>query len=167
MKLGEVVVIHVYYNFTKFHQNRMTNKKVLLIARFSVQNFKVSVESWKSYIVRSVTTETYLYIVWPSHKTMTLSNCSKILAEGWWMVHTMVRPSWASCLSNAIHCEQEAESSPEVGSSKNITGGLLTNSRAMANRFLWPPLNMELLVVKQSDKPNVSNISWGKNTNKF
>ena len=51
MKLGEVVVIHVYYNFTKFHQNRMKNKKVLLIAHFSVQNFKVSVELWKSYIV--------------------------------------------------------------------------------------------------------------------
>ena len=44
MKLGDVVVIHVYYNFTKFHQNRMKNKKVLLIALFSVQNFKVSVE---------------------------------------------------------------------------------------------------------------------------
>ena len=42
--LGEVVVIHVDYNFTKFHQNWMKNKKVLLIARFSVQNFKVSVE---------------------------------------------------------------------------------------------------------------------------
>ena len=48
---GDVVVIHVYYNFTKFHQNRMKNKKVLLIARFSVQNFKVSVESCKLYIV--------------------------------------------------------------------------------------------------------------------
>ena len=44
MKLGEFVVIHVYYNFTKFHQNWMKNKKVLLIAHFSVQNFKVSVE---------------------------------------------------------------------------------------------------------------------------
>ena len=31
MKLGEVVVIHVYYNFTKFHQNRMKNKKVFII----------------------------------------------------------------------------------------------------------------------------------------
>ena len=51
MKLGEVADIHVYYNFTKFHQNRMTNKKVLLLARFSVQNFKVSVELSKSYIV--------------------------------------------------------------------------------------------------------------------
>ena len=44
MKLGEVVVTHVYYNFTKFHPNQMKKKKVLLIAHFSVQNFKVSVE---------------------------------------------------------------------------------------------------------------------------
>ena len=44
MKLHEVAVIHVYYNFTKFDQNRMKNKKVLLIASFSVQNFKVLVE---------------------------------------------------------------------------------------------------------------------------
>ena len=44
MKLFEVVVIHVYYNFTKFQQNWMKNKKVLLIANFSVQYFKVSVE---------------------------------------------------------------------------------------------------------------------------
>ena len=44
MKLGEVVVQMDNYNFTKFHQNQMKNKKVLLIARFSVQNFKVSVE---------------------------------------------------------------------------------------------------------------------------
>ena len=51
MKPGEVVVIHVYYNFTKFHQNQMKNKKVLLIACFSVQNFKVSVELWILYIV--------------------------------------------------------------------------------------------------------------------
>ena len=54
MKLGEVVVIHVYYNFTKFKQNRMKNKKVLLIACFSLQNFKVSVELWKLYIVCSL-----------------------------------------------------------------------------------------------------------------
>ena len=53
MKLGEVVVTHVYYNLTKFHQNRMKNKNVLLIGHFSVQNFKVSIESWKSYIVDS------------------------------------------------------------------------------------------------------------------
>ena len=45
MKLGEVVVHIEYYNFNKFHQNQMKNKKVLVIAHFSVQNFKVSVES--------------------------------------------------------------------------------------------------------------------------
>ena len=31
MKLGEVVV-PVFYNFSKFHQNQMKNEKVLLIA---------------------------------------------------------------------------------------------------------------------------------------
>ena len=51
MKHGEIVVHMDDYNFTKFHQNQMKNKKVLLIAHFSVQNFKVSVESLKSYIV--------------------------------------------------------------------------------------------------------------------
>ena len=51
MKLGEIVVHIGNYNFTKFHQNQMKNKKVLVIARFSVQNFKVSVELWKLYIV--------------------------------------------------------------------------------------------------------------------
>ena len=52
MNLGEVVVTYEYYNFTKLHQIRM-KKKVLLIAHFSVHNFKVSVELWKSYIVQS------------------------------------------------------------------------------------------------------------------
>ena len=35
MYLGEVAVTHVYYNFTKFHQNRMKNKKVLFIAHLT------------------------------------------------------------------------------------------------------------------------------------
>ena len=52
MKLGEIVVhMDNYKIFTKFQQNQM-KKKVLLIAHFSVQNFKVSIELWKSYIVR-------------------------------------------------------------------------------------------------------------------
>ena len=45
MKLGEIVVHMDNYNFTKFPQNHVKNKKVLLKARFYVQNFKVSVES--------------------------------------------------------------------------------------------------------------------------
>ena len=35
MNLGEVVTCstHGYYNFTKFHQNQMKNKKVFIIGR--------------------------------------------------------------------------------------------------------------------------------------
>ena len=51
MKLGEIVIVINNYNFTKFHQIQMKNKKVLLIAHFFVQNFNISVESWKLYIV--------------------------------------------------------------------------------------------------------------------
>ena len=54
MTLGEILVHMANYNFTKFHQNLKKNNFLLLIARFSVQNFKVAVESRKSYIVHSV-----------------------------------------------------------------------------------------------------------------
>ena len=48
----------------QFHQisSKLDEKqKVLLIARFSVQNFKVSVELWKSYIVGSGYMVEYFY----------------------------------------------------------------------------------------------------------
>ena len=35
MKLGEILVHIDNYNFTKFYQNQMKNKNVLIIARFS------------------------------------------------------------------------------------------------------------------------------------
>ena len=57
MKRGEIVVHMDNYNSTNFHQNQMKNKKVLLIAHFSVQNFKVSVELWKLYIVLTLKIE--------------------------------------------------------------------------------------------------------------
>ena len=65
MKLDAVVVIHVYYNFTKFHPNQMKNKKVLSIAHFSVQNFTVSVELWKLYIVGQQTTRATTFTLIP------------------------------------------------------------------------------------------------------
>ena len=58
----------MYYKFTKLHQNSMINKKVFLIARFSVQNFKVSVELWKSYIMHSATSSRCSY----AHLTLQL-----------------------------------------------------------------------------------------------
>lgn len=46
-----------------------------------------------------------------------------------------------------------------VGSSKNITGGLLTSSRAMERRFRWPPERFCVLVCFASTSPNVLSIS--------
>ena len=40
MKHGEVVVIYVYYNFTKFHQNRMKNKKRFINSPFFCSEFQ-------------------------------------------------------------------------------------------------------------------------------
>ena len=71
MKLGEVVVTHMYFNFTKFRQNWMKTKKVLLLAHFSVQNFKVSLELWKSYIVPWVSFF-FLYSLYISYHKLSL-----------------------------------------------------------------------------------------------
>ena len=40
MKLGKIVVCMSNYNFTKFHQNQMKTKKVLLIAPFLCSEFQ-------------------------------------------------------------------------------------------------------------------------------
>ena len=40
MKFGEVVATHVYYNFTKFHQNRMRNKKGFFNSPFFCSEFQ-------------------------------------------------------------------------------------------------------------------------------
>jgi len=46
-----------------------------------------------------------------------------------------------------------------VGSSKNMIGGLFTNSRAIDRRFLWPPDRFIVLVCLASSRPNVLSIS--------
>ena len=40
LKLGELVVTHVYYNFTKFHQNQMKNKKSFINSPFFCSEFQ-------------------------------------------------------------------------------------------------------------------------------
>lgn len=74
------------------------------------------------------------------------------------MVHTIVCPSRANFVNNFIKCLDEELSKPlergqrfvrrldcvgystyEVGSSKNSTGGLSSNSKATESRFRWPP----------------------------
>ena len=81
MKLGEIVVLTGNYNFTKFHQNQMKNKKVLSIARFSDQNLKVLVELWKSYIVHSLWSWVmFIDLVWS--KSMRNAQLHKL----WWQL---------------------------------------------------------------------------------
>ena len=46
-----------------------------------------------------------------------------------------------------------------VGSSKNITGGLLTSSRAIDSRLRWPPDRFTVRVFFTSIRPSVSRIS--------
>lgn len=46
-----------------------------------------------------------------------------------------------------------------VGSSKNMTGGLLTSSSAMARRFRWPPDRLPVRVLAQGSKPSAVKIS--------
>lgn len=46
-----------------------------------------------------------------------------------------------------------------VGSSRNIIGGLLISSRAIDNRFFWPPDKNSVLVCLHSDSPKTFSIS--------
>ena len=59
----------------------------------------------------------------------------------------MVLPPLAKVFSSDIHWKQEELSRPEVGSSKNIIGGLLTSSRAIERRFFCPPERFEVIVL--------------------
>lgn len=96
----------------------------------------------------------------PSAKVYKWSNISNSLAEGWWMVQMMVRPPLARVFSSEMHWKHDELSRPEVGSSKNIMGGLFTSSKAMERRFFCPPERFEVMVLWCSDRPRVSRISW-------
>lgn len=47
-----------------------------------------------------------------------------------------------------------------VGSSRNITGGLLMSSSAIAKRFFWPPDNRPVNTLYRFSKPNNTNMWW-------
>lgn len=59
-----------------------------------------------------------------------------------------------------MHWKHVDESNPDVGSSKNIIGGLLTSSKAIERRFFWPPDKFLVNVRRCSWRPNVSRISF-------
>lgn len=119
---------------------------------------------------------------------LTLSNISKSLALGWWIVQMIVRPPWARDFIRETTWKQDALSRPLrsdkkevrayisirsaeipqtpplmmshlVGSSKNMTGGLLTSSRAMASLLHWPPDRQLVRVWAHSWRPKAVRIS--------
>lgn len=124
---------------------------------------------------------------------VTLSNISKSLALGWWMVQMIVRPPRAKDFMMETTWKQDALSKPLgwhtrrdrtprrrhwfcihveishiqnsqvisnlVGSSKNMTGGLLTSSRAMASLLHWPPEMQLVRVWAHSWRPRAVRIS--------
>lgn len=96
----------------------------------------------------------------PSANVYRKSNISNNRAEGWWMVQMIVRPPLERDFSNDMHWKHDELSNPEVGSSKNITGGLFTNSNAIDNRFFCPPERLIVLVSPASQRPSISNISF-------
>lgn len=64
------------------------------------------------------------------------------------------------------NCQPEGrDRSPHylVGSSKNMTGGLLTSSSAMARRLRWPPERLPVRVLAHDSRPRAVRISltWG------
>lgn len=75
------------------------------------------------------------------------------------MVQMIVRPPRANIFSRLMHWKQVELSRPEVGSSKNMTGGLLTNSKAIERRFFCPPDKFRVMVRRCSCRPRVSRIS--------
>lgn len=111
---------------------------------------------------------------WPLAMAYRWSNMEKVNALGWWMVQMTLRPSRASFLSNDISWLQVELSRPLergrriiswsclaarritaylVGSSSTKTGGLFTNSRAMAKRLRCPPLSCPVRVLRFSYIP--------------
>jgi hypothetical protein len=59
-----------------------------------------------------------------------------------------------NCCNNSIHWKQDAESNPEVGSSRMRRFGLETNSCAMESLFNCPPEQFETRTSAQTLSPN-------------
>ncbi|KAE8748016.1 hypothetical protein FOCC_FOCC005211 [Frankliniella occidentalis] len=84
---------------------------------------------------------------------------SNSLAEGVCTLQMTVRPPRASILSSWMHCEEDRSSSPVVGSSRKMTGGLLTSSWAMDSRLRSPPDSFEVWVSRALVSRSMSRIS--------
>ncbi len=81
------------------------------------------------------------YTCLPSDKTRSLSNISKIIPEGWWMVHMIACPLLDSFRSKVQIDQAVSLSSPDVGSSRKISNsGRAASSTPMVKSFRCPTL---------------------------
>ena len=70
---------------------------------------------------------------------MSRSNRLKQYGVGLWMVAQMVMPVLVSVFTTVMTSLEVYESSPDVGSSRNSTRGLVTSAMPMFTRLHWPP----------------------------
>ena len=75
--------------------------------------------------------------MWLPESSRTLSKRAQSSLLGWWMVSAMACPARAIALSRCITPKAEAESRPDVGSSRRRMAGRLTSSTASERRRLW------------------------------
>lgn len=94
------------------------------------------------------------YIHWPSHKMYTLSNKAMIVAHGWWIVHTIVRPPLARDFNTLVHCKDDTLSNPlqRNKNNKNDWCSAVGEYKAIISKYIvttWPHWchnNMRLLM---------------------
>lgn len=99
------------------------------------------------------------YTQCPLARTYIWSKFLKIVADGWWMVHTTVLPLLARFFSSWMHCDAVTSSKPLVGSSRKNIVGFATDSRAMERRFLSPPLRHSAVAFRRWFRLRFSRIS--------
>lgn len=76
-----------------------------------------------------------------------------------WIMEKIQPPALAQGREERGMLVGKGEENYLVGSSKNMTGGLLTSSRAMARRFLCPPESRAVLVWEHDIRPSAVRIS--------
>ena len=71
----------------------------------------------------------------PFFRSSKLSKSLNSCDDGWWIVHTTVRPVATMFFTARITTDAARESSPDVGSSMKMIAGLATSSTPIVSRF--------------------------------
>ena len=79
-------------------------------------------------------------MILPCFMKIAMSNRANTSDDGWWIVHNTAAFCWAIFFSSCTQFAAENESSPDVGSSRKSSEGLVITSTPTLVRFRWPPL---------------------------